>query len=115
MVWTMFANASIVGKLGVVVAMLPMVAALFYVVKPSERMLALIRPLSLAAIFAGLTTLTSGLANVLIAISATGEFGTESWRNIALGTAESFIGLFVACGCLTITWLLVTLGLRRAT
>ena len=114
MVWTMFTNASIVGKLGVVVAVMPLVAALVYVVKPSERTLALIRPLSLAAIFAGLATLTSGLANVLIAIGETGEFVPGSWRNIALGTAESLIGVFVACGCLTITWLVVTFGMRRA-
>lgn len=114
MVWTMFANASIVGKLGVMVALLPMAAAVVYVVKPSERTLALIRPLSLAAIFAGITTLTSGLANVLMAIGYTGEFNAGSWRNLALGSAESLIGLFVACGSLTITWLLVALGMRRA-
>ena len=114
MIWMMFTNASIVGKLGVVVSLMPMAAALVYVVKPSERTLTLIRPLSLAAVFAGLTTLTSGLANVLIAIANTREFATGSWANIALGTAESLIGLFVACGCLTITWLLVTLGLRRS-
>ena len=121
MEWDFFVNASIVGKLGILVAFLPVVAATIYAVKPSERVLALIRPLSLAAIFGGLTTLTSGLGNVLIGIAATGSpadkatgFGLVTWQAIAAGTAESIFAFFAACGCQTITWLLVALGLRRA-
>ena len=56
--WDFFTNASIVGKLGVLVALFPVAAAVIYAIKPTERTLTLIRPLSLAAIFGGLTTLT---------------------------------------------------------
>ena len=112
MEWHFFTNASIVGKLGIFIALFPVVSAIVYAVKPSERTLALVRPLSLAALFGGLTTLTSGLANVLIAISVTGP--DSDWRAVAAGSAESIFAFFAACGCLTITWLLVALGLRRA-
>ena len=110
--WDFFTNASIVGKLGVLVALFPVAAAVIYAIKPTERTLTLIRPLSLAAIFGGLTTLTSGVGNVLIAISVTRP--DIDWRAVAAGTAESFFGFFAACGCLTIAWLIVALGLRRA-
>jgi hypothetical protein len=33
---------------------------------------------------------------------------------VALGASETFAGLFVSFGCLTITWLCVAVGLRRA-
>ena len=112
MEWDFFVNASIVGKIGILVAFFPVVAAIAYAIKPSERILALIRPLSLAAIFGGLTTLTSGLGNVLLGISVTGP--NIDWRAVALGVAESIVAFFVACGCLTITWLLVALGMRRS-
>lgn len=113
MVMEMLGNASIVGKLGVLVAAFPVVVALIYAIKPTERWLSLMRPLSLAAIFGGLTSLTVGLANVLMGVSASGTLDGPAWRAVAAGAGESIIGLFVACGCLTMAWLLVALGMRR--
>jgi ABC-type transport system involved in cytochrome c biogenesis permease subunit len=88
--------------------------ALIYAIKPNEQRLALMRPLSLAAIFGGLSTFTVGVVSILQGISATPSFTVDAWRHIAAGTAEAVIGLFVVFGCLTIAWLLVTVGLRRA-
>jgi hypothetical protein len=45
---------------GMLVALLPMGIAIAYAVKPRERLLALMRPLSLATIFAALHTLVFG-------------------------------------------------------
>jgi hypothetical protein len=112
MVGEMFANASIVGKLGILIAFGPVVCALLYAYKPTERRLALMRPLSLAAIFGGLTSFTSGVAIVMSGISATGEVA-KSWRAMVLGGAETFVALFVMFAALTIAWLLVALGMRR--
>jgi hypothetical protein len=114
MVMEMFGNVGIFGKLGVLVSVAVVGVALLYAIKPNEQRLALMRPLSLAAIFGGLSTFTVGLALVLRGISATSSFTVDTWRHIASGTAEAIIGLFVVFGCLTIAWLLVTLGLRRA-
>lgn len=114
MIMDMLRNASIVGKLGALVALAPVVVALAYAIWPTERRLALMRPLSLAAIFGGLTSLTVGLASVLMDVSATGTLTRTGWANVAADAGESIIGLFVACGCLTIAWLLIVLGMRRA-
>ena len=114
MVMELLGKSSMLGVLGLLVSLGVVGVALAYAIKPNERRLALMRPLSLAAIFGGLGSFTIGLATVLQGISATPSLTVESWRSIAAGTAESILGLFVAFGCLTIAWLLVTLGLRRA-
>jgi len=106
-------HSSAFGLLGLVVSMATVGMALAYAFKPTEHRLALLRPLSLAAIFGGLTSLAVGLASVLRSISAAADSTPISWQGIAAGLAESMLGLFIAFSCLTITWLLVTLGLSR--
>ncbi len=113
MIGEMFQNASIVGKLGMLISLGPVTMALLYAVKPSERRLALMRPLSLAALFGGLASFTSGIVAMLTGISDTGQFTPQTWRMMVLAGAETFVALFVAFASLTIAWLLVTLGMRR--
>ena len=108
----MFHQAGILAKLGILMAFAPTVAALLYAIKPSERQLALMRPISLAAVFAGLTTFTIGIIVVLQGIAVTPQV---HWPTVALGAAEAFVALFIAFANLTIAWLLVALGLRRTT
>jgi hypothetical protein len=112
MLGEMFVNASIVGKLGILIAFAPVVCAVLYAYKPTERRLALMRPLSLAAIFGGLTSFTSGVVAVASGIAATGDL-SGTWRTMVLGGAETVVALFVTFGALTIAWLLVSLGMRR--
>ena len=109
----MFHQAGILAKLGILLAFAPTVAALLYAIKPSERRLALMRPISLAAVFSGLTTFTIGVIVTLQGIAATAEWTRVGWSNVALGASEAFVALFVAFANLTIAWLLVALGLRR--
>jgi ABC-type transport system involved in cytochrome c biogenesis permease subunit len=114
MVMEMFGNAGIFGKLGVLVSLAAVGMALIYAIKPNEQRLALMRPLSLAAIFGGLSSFTIGVVSILQGISETPTFTVNTWHHIAAGAAEAVIALFVVFGCLTIAWLLVTVGLRRA-
>lgn len=107
-------NTSPSGLLGLLVSLAVVAMALAYAIKPTEQRLALMRPLSLAALFGSLSSFTVGVAAVLQGISATETFTVHAWNLIARGTAEAVIALFVAFGCLTIAWLLVALGLRRA-
>ena len=55
-------RAGIVAILGMVVSLMPLGVAVAYMIRPSERRLGLMRPLSLAAIFAALNTFLSGVA-----------------------------------------------------
>ena len=108
----MFSNASIVGKLGMLVALGPVAVAVLYAVRPTERRLVLMRPLTLAALFGGLTSFTSGVVAVMMGISVpTSDPG--AWRTMVLGGAETVVALFVTFGALTVAWLLVALGMRR--
>jgi hypothetical protein len=87
--------------------------ALICAVKPNERRLALMRPLTLATIFAGLCTFVAGLSGMLLGIGVTGEMSAGAWRKVAMGGAETLMPLLVAFGCLTVSWLLIAVGLRR--
>ena len=104
-------QASIVALLSLLVGVLPLVAGAAYAIRPTEQRLALLRPVSLAGIFAALCGLLSGLVSVLRFI-AVSETPVES-RFIALALAEALVPLFVAFGCLTAAWLCVAAGLRR--
>lgn len=103
---------SVLGLLGLVVSVGTVNLALVYAIKPKESVLVLMRPVSLAAIFGGLTSFTVGITTVLIGISNSG-FTEKMWRGAAAGAAESLVALLVAFGCLTMAWLLVALGIRR--
>jgi len=103
-------QAGIFALLSLVVAVIPLVMGVIYAVRPSEGRLALMRPLSLASLFAGLAGLLSGLVNILRGIAVTPGYPNE---RIALGLSEALIPLFVAFGCLTVGWLCVALGLTR--
>jgi hypothetical protein len=104
---------SVVAALGMVVAVATVGMGIACAVKPDERRLALMRPLTLATIFAALCTFTVGLANILQGIGHTSTMTAVSWGMVALGASESLIPLFTGFASLTVAWLLVAVGLRR--
>lgn len=104
-------DASLMGKLGMVVAVATMACAGAYAIRPSELRLSLIRPLSLATIFAALFSFTIAMASLLTAISHSGP--SVDWRLVAGGAAQTLAPLFGAFGCLTVVWILVAIGFRR--
>ena len=107
-------NASIVALMCMLVPVATIGVAILYAWRPEERRLALMRPLSLASIFAALCSFTVGVVSIFHGIAATLP-GSVDWQMIALGTSETFVPLFVAFGCLTVAWLVVALGMRRPT
>ncbi len=86
--------------------------AIAYAVRPSERKLELLRPLSLAAIFAALCSFAVGTATAL-KFAAERESGPAAMHGLAAGLSEAFVPLFVAFAFLAVAWLLVVLGMRR--
>ena len=114
MLTEMWGEASIVGKMGTVLAAAPLLLSAFYAWRPTEARLALIRPLSLATVFAALASFAVGVAVILDGIAATPRLEPAIWQSIANGASETFVQIFVAFGSLTLTWLLVAVGLRRA-
>jgi hypothetical protein len=94
------------------VSVVPAVAGVAYALWPTEAKLALMRPLSLAGLFGGLSGLVVGLINSLTAVAKEGA-PLALTPGIVVGTAESLVALGVAFTSLTLAWLLVALGMRR--
>jgi hypothetical protein len=96
--------------LSILVSFLPLIAAGAYLFRPTEQRLAMMRPLSLAGIFAGLNGSSLGAINTLRGLWLEPP---RDMRIIWVGTAESIVPLYVAFSCLMLAWLLVAAGMRR--
>src|SRR5688572_33508958 len=101
-------QASIVALASMFMGVVPLAMGIVYVIWPSEQRLALMRPLSLATIFAAVSGSTLGLLNILrgMGMSQNPEFS----RLAPIGAAEPLVPTFFGFGCLTVAWL--WLGVR---
>jgi ABC-type uncharacterized transport system permease subunit len=104
-------QAGVLALLSLIVTILPLAAGIAYAVRPTEARLALMRPISLAGMFAGLSGFLAGVMSTLRAVWTADT--PVPFRLIAVGLSESIVPLFVAFGCLTVAWLCAALGLRR--
>ena len=86
--------------------------AILYVIRPTEGTLALLRPFSLAAIFAAVSSSAAGCAIVLQGLAASGPHPNMSL--VLMGWAETLVPVYVSFGFLGVAWLLVAVGMRRA-
>jgi hypothetical protein len=107
----MLREMSIIALLSMLVSVFPLGAGIAYVMRPTERQLALMRPVSLAGLFAALCGTMAGFINVLRGIWM--SEAAVNWKVVSVGAAESLTTLFVAFGCLTVAWLCVAIGFRR--
>jgi hypothetical protein len=104
-------QAGVLALLSLIIALLPLAAGVAYAVRPTEARLALLRPISLAGLFAGLGGFIAGVISSLRAVWMAET--AVPLKLLAVGFAESLVPLFVAFGCLTVAWLCAALGLRR--
>ncbi len=103
--FSVFREAGIAALVSMLVSTFPVFAGFAYLIRPSEQRLAFMRPISLAALFSGLSGLMLGLINVLQYYWS--SEGNVSVRIMAVGTAESMVSLLLAFGSLTFCWLCV--------
>ena len=106
-------HAGIFALLSLAIDLVPLVMAAIYVVRPTERHLALMRPFSLAGLFAALSGGVLGFLHVLRGIGMIPEFSQASYGRIAVGVSEALVPMFVGFGCLSAAWLLVAVGMSR--
>ena len=107
---TIFSNMGIAALVSIVVSTLPMLAGAAYLFRPSEHRLALMRPLSLAGIFAGLNGTSLGAINTLRGLWLDPP---RDGKYLAVASAESIVPLYVAFSCLMIAWRCVAVGMWR--
>jgi hypothetical protein len=104
-------QTSVFTKLTLLVAAVPLVAAAVYAVRPSEARLALMRPFSLAALFAGVAGTLSGFVYVFAGLAASGP--QTRWSAVYAGISEAIVPSIFGFTCLTLAWLLVAVGMWR--
>lgn len=109
---SMLRNAGLFALLTLILGFVPLVMAAVYVIRPTERHLALMRPLSLAGLFAAIGGGVLGFINVL-RLASSRELTAETYRVMATGAAESLVPMLVGFASLTVAWLLVAVGMGR--
>jgi len=93
--------------------------AIRFAVRPTERGLSVLRPLSAATTFAALCACLLGIATALVNVVAKLEAAADpaataaAWRMFLAGQAEGIVPLGVAFALLSVAWLLAAVGLRR--
>lgn len=100
-------------KISLLIGALPLVASGLYVLRPTERRLALMRPISLAGLFAATGGTVAGFVNALHSLAIESEFTPALVPRLAAGAAESLVAVFFGFACLTVAWLLVAVGMQR--
>ena len=90
----------------------PLGLGILYAVRPTEHRLALMRPLSLAAIFAAIHGATIGVVNALVYVAnrPTVTFSTPA---VLVGVAEALTTIVFDFGCLMLAWICVAIGQWR--
>lgn len=99
-------------KLGMAIGVGTFVLALTYLVRPTERRLAFMKPVSLASIFGAVSSFAMGGAMVLKGVAATPPAQLDMAR-VYMGMSETFVPVFVTFGLLAGAWLLVAAGMLR--
>jgi hypothetical protein len=101
-------------KLSMLVSLLPLVVAIAYAARPTERTLTFMRPASLATIFAAICSFAVGAALMCQVLEATAPSGIDM-RRVYAGLAETCVPVIVGFGFLAVSWLLIAAGMLRRT
>jgi hypothetical protein len=105
-------NLGLAGLFGLLITAAPMLLGLAFAARPNERWLALMRPVSLAGIFAATANAFLGVTNELMWASRNTVASPMDPRLLA-GLAEGAVLGFLSFSFLTVGWLAVAAGMRR--
>ena len=96
---------------GLLITTVPMVLGIAFAIRPNERWLSFMRPLTLAAIFAAVANTCLALANTFIGLSRMKPGDGSNIFFVEL--AETSVVPFVSFAILATAWLCVAIGMRR--
>jgi hypothetical protein len=103
-------NVSFAAAFGMMISLAPALAGAYFAIRPSERLLSYMRPLSLAGVFAALCTISLGLTNGAIGLSRHPQFNSEMLLG---GLSEVFAVAAISFAFLAVAWVCVAIGMRR--
>lgn len=108
-----FGHASFASMFGLLICMAPLLAGAWFAVRPSERLLSVMRPLTLGAVFSALCSFVLAIANGCIAISMMNSLDLAGVRLVGTVLSEGMSSVVASFACLTVAWLLVAIGMRK--
>ena len=103
-------GVSFAAILGMLISLTPALAGALFAIRPGERLLSYMRPLSLAGVFAALCTISLGVMNMAIGLSRQPQFNLEALLG---GITEVFAAAAVSFAFLVVAWVCVAIGMRR--
>lgn len=106
-------GASYASLLGLLIAAVPLVLAVMFLFQPSEGRLALLRPATLAGIFAALCSFVLALTNGASAAARLDALNVEGVRHVAVVMQEGLAPVAASFALLTVAWGCATIGMRR--
>jgi hypothetical protein len=108
-----FGGASYGSLLGLLICMVPAVVGACFAFRPSERLLALMRPLTLGAVFAALCGFALAIANGFAAMSMMNSLDLTGVRVVGAVFMEGLAPVVASFAGLAVAWLFVALGMRK--
>lgn len=108
------AHASHASLFGLLICAVPLFFGAWFAIRPSERLLAIMRPLTLGAVFAALTSFALALANGCIGLSMMDALDLQGVHFVGNVLSEGLAPVVASFACLTVAWFLVAIGMRKA-
>lgn len=107
------AGASFASLFGLLICMVPAVTGAWFAYRPSERLLSIMRPLTLGALFAAICTFVLAIANGFIAISMMTALDLPAVRVVGAVFMEGLAPVVASFAGLAVAWFFVAIGMRR--
>ncbi len=106
-------GASYASLLGLLICAVPMVAGAWFAFRPSERLLSLMRPLTLGAVFSALCNFALAIANGFVAISMMNGLDLPAVRRVGAVFMEGLAPVSASFACLAVAWFFAAIGMRK--
>ena len=106
-------GASNASLLGMLICIVPAVAGAWFAFRPSERLLSIMRPLTLGAVFAALCNFVLAIANGFAAIGTMSRLDLTGIHVVGAGFMEGLAPVVVSFASLAVAWFLVAIGMRK--
>ena len=106
-------GASYASLFGMLMCIVPAVAGAWFAFRPSERLLSIMRPLTLGAVFAALCNFVLAIANGFVAISTMSGLDLTGVRVVGAVFMEGLAPIVVSFASLAVAWFSVAIGMRK--
>ena len=98
---------------GLLICVIPAMAGAWFAFRPSERLLTLMRPLTLGAVFSALCNFVLAIANGFVEISAMSGLDLPAVHRVGTVFMEGLAPVVASFASLAVAWFFVAIGMRK--